>query len=318
MEYTIRIKQNPVSGWLIGQCEEIPEVITQGKDMDELMMMIEDAIELALKCRRDEFNKTFIDSNTIVRKLIVGKEKKFVDEMIIPETSISDINKDKVNEYIEHIHQKHDDNDVIINDILYQNLGITKNGQLTLGGLLFFAKKPQKIRHLFCVKAISFYGNSIGGLNYRDSRDIIGTLPDMFLESLSFFRQNLKHVQRGQNFNAVGILEISEIALEELIQNALIHRDYTQNSPIRLMIFDNRIEIISPGCLPNNLTVEKIKLGYAVVRNNLIASYSAKLLRYRGFGSGIIRAVENQPNIELINDDEGNQFIVKIPREEFN
>jgi len=52
MEYTIQIKQNPQSGWLIGQCEEIPEAITQGKDMDELMFMMQDAIELALECRR--------------------------------------------------------------------------------------------------------------------------------------------------------------------------------------------------------------------------------------------------------------------------
>ena len=47
MEYNIRIKKNPQSGWLIGQCEEIPEAITQGRDIDELMFMMADAIELA-------------------------------------------------------------------------------------------------------------------------------------------------------------------------------------------------------------------------------------------------------------------------------
>ena len=82
MEFTIRIKQNPQSGWLIGQCEEIPEAITQGKDMDELMFMMEDAIVLSLECRRDEFQATLIDSNTIVRKLLVGNEKKFVDKAL--------------------------------------------------------------------------------------------------------------------------------------------------------------------------------------------------------------------------------------------
>jgi len=82
MEYTIRIKQNPQSGWLIGQCEEMPEAITQGKDMDELMFMMEDAIELALECRRDEFHENFIDANTIVRKLTVGNEKKFVNKTL--------------------------------------------------------------------------------------------------------------------------------------------------------------------------------------------------------------------------------------------
>jgi predicted RNase H-like HicB family nuclease len=52
MEYTIRIKQNPQSGWLIGQCKEMQEAITQGKEMDGLMFMMENAIELALECKR--------------------------------------------------------------------------------------------------------------------------------------------------------------------------------------------------------------------------------------------------------------------------
>ena len=82
MEYTIRIKKNQQSGWLIGQCEEMPEAITQGKDIDELMFMMEDAIELALECKRDEFLETFIDTNSFVRKLRVGDEKKFVDKTL--------------------------------------------------------------------------------------------------------------------------------------------------------------------------------------------------------------------------------------------
>jgi predicted RNase H-like HicB family nuclease len=79
MEYTIQIKKNPQSGWFIGQCEEIPEAITQGKDMDELTFMMQDAIELALECRRDEFHQQYDDEN-LVQKLILGYEKKFVHQ----------------------------------------------------------------------------------------------------------------------------------------------------------------------------------------------------------------------------------------------
>jgi len=80
MEYTIQVRKNPQSGWLIGQCEEIPEALTQGKDMDELMFMMQDAIELALECRRDDFRKQYADENDLVRKLIIGYEKKFVHQ----------------------------------------------------------------------------------------------------------------------------------------------------------------------------------------------------------------------------------------------
>ena len=57
-------------------------------------------------------------------------------------------------------------------------------------------------------------------------------------------------------------------------------------TPIRLLIFDNRVEIISPGCLPDGLTVESIKLGSAVVRNPFIANFCAKTMPYRGLGLG--------------------------------
>ena len=254
------------------------------------------------------------DNNEIMR-LFQQSRMIYVDEMTVADTSAADIDKDKLTNYVKRLLQNHDENEIILNNGLFQNLKIIKDSKLTLGGLLFFGKEPQKHRPAFCVKAISFFGNCIGGLHYRDSRDITGTIPELFRESMLFFMQNLKHVQKGQSFNSVGILEISEIVLEELIQNALIHRDYTKNAPVRLMIFDDRVEIVSPGCLPNSLTVDSIKLGNAAVRNNLLVSYASKSLKYRGFGSGIIRAINEQSNIEFVDGFEGQQFTVKIPRE---
>ena len=259
-------------------------------------------------------DKRKVSDNSEILRLFQQSGVVYVDEMIVANTDIKDIDSNKVKEYIQRIVKDPSEYEKIQENILYQNLNLIKNDNLTLGGLLFFSKEPQLHRPVFCVKAIAFYGNDIGGLHYRDSRDLTGVIPELFQESIRFFKSNLRHEQKGQNFNSTGILEISEIALEELIQNALIHRDYTQNSPIRLMIFDNRIEIVSPGRLPNNLTVEKIRLGTAVVRNNLLASYASKILKYRGFGTGIIRALNEQPNIEFINDVECNQFIAKIPR----
>ena len=56
-------------------------------------------------------------------------------------------------------------------------------------------------------------------------------------------------------------------------------------------------------------------MGNAVVRNNLIVSFCSKMMVYRGLGSGIRRALKNQPNIQLIDDKESNKFRVKIARE---
>ena len=253
------------------------------------------------------------DNNEQIR-LFQQSGSLYVDEMIIPNTSKADVDKTKVEKYIKAIQKEDSAEKVEIDEKLLTNLNILRDNKLTLGGLEFFANNPQKYRPAFCIKAVSFFGNSIGGSSYRDSKDIEGTIPEMFDQAMGFLTTNLRSVQAEQNFNSVGVLEISKIALEELVQNALTHRDYTKNSPIRIMIFDDRVEIVSPGSLPNSLTIENIKMGNAVVRNNLLVSYCSKLMNYRGFGSGITRALENQPNIELINDVEGEQFIVKIPR----
>jgi predicted HTH transcriptional regulator len=262
-------------------------------------------------------DKRRVTDNAEIMRLFQQSRTFYADEMAVANSSFNDIDTAKVEEYVKIFSNPfaESENRIAPVDIqLYRNLNILRDKQLTLGGLLFFAKNPQRYKPAFCVKAVSFFGNTIGGNDYRDSRDITGTIPELFKGGMSFFNANLKHIQAGQNFNSTGKLEISQIALEEILQNALVHRDYTKNAPIRLMIFDNRIEIISPGCLPNSLTVENIKMGNAVVRNNLLISYCSKLMNYRGFGSGIIRAINNQPDIEFINDVDGEQFFVIIPR----
>jgi predicted HTH transcriptional regulator len=81
--------------------------------------------------------------------------------------------------------------------------------------------------------------------------------------------------------------------------------------------FDNRIEIISPGHLPNNLNVEKMRAGISNIRNPILVSFVAKgLLPYHGLGSGIKRAIEGWPDIDFIDDREGCLFTVTVHRKE--
>ena len=98
----------------------------------------------------------------------------------------------------------------------------------------------------------------------------------------------------------IGVPEIPQLVFEELLVNALIHRDYFVSAVIRIFIFDDRIEIISPGHLPDNLTIEKIRTGNSNIRNPILASFVAKkMLSYRGFGSGIRRSLEKWSDIDF-------------------
>ncbi|MDB5694430.1 MAG: ATP-dependent helicase RecG, partial [Alphaproteobacteria bacterium] len=74
------------------------------------------------------------------------------------------------------------------------------------------------------------------------------------------------------------------------------------------LVFSNRVEIISPGRLPNNLTIANVKAGNSNIRNPILASFAAKLLPYRGLGSGVLRAIKAYPDIDLIDDREANLF----------
>ena len=110
-------------------------------------------------------------------------------------------------------------------------------------------------------------------------------------------------------------MEIPELVIKELLINAISHRDYFIKDSIKLYLFPNRVEIKSPGKLPNNLTVEDIKQGIQRRdRNILLTSYAIDLLPYRGIGSGVLNSLKAYPYIEFENNIEANYFKVTIFR----
>lgn len=191
----------------------------------------------------------------------------------------------------------------------------TADDRLNLAGVLLFAEKPERIKPQFILKAIRYPGTKIHSTEYLDSEDFAGPIRSVFDGALAFVMRNLRKVQAGRGVNSPGLPEIPSSVFEELLVNALVHRDYLVSAPIRLFLFDDRIEIISPGHLPNNLTVERILAGISNIRNPILVSYVAKgLLPYRGLGSGIKRALEDWPDIAFTDDRDGCQFTAKVGR----
>ena len=270
----------------------------------------------AIWVKQGSDKRRVIDDSEILR-LYQRSGNLLADEMEVFGTSIQDINKDIFDAYFKkEFGHTYEEKGLTFEEALKAKR-VLRNEKLTLAGLLFFGKEPQSIKPAFTIKVVHYFGNDIESNDYRNKpEDLKGTIPELFEQAMKYLKSSLHHLQAGQGFNSIGKLEISETALIELIQNALVHRDYFKNSPIRLLIFDNRIEIISPGKLPNSLTVEDIKFGNPVIRNNQLVSFSTHTLPFSGLGSGVRRALAEQPNIVLINDIEGEQFKVIIPRPE--
>ena len=112
-----------------------------------------------------------------------------------------------------------------------------------------------------------------------------------------------------------GLSEIPETVFEESLVNAVVLRDCLVSASVRLFVFDNRIQIISPNHLPNNLAVEKRRTGNAPIRNPILVSSVAKGLHpYHGLGSGSKRALAEWPRRDFDDDREGCLFTAAVHR----
>ena len=252
---------------------------------------------------REEMQRMFQASN-----LVHG------DDVGIAGTSIADIDLDYFKRFFKaSFGHEFDEQSLPLMRIL-TNMRLASGGILTVAGVLLFAKEPKNFLPVFHIKAVCYPGTDIHATKYLDSADIHGRLQVQFEDAMGFMLRNLRREQNEQGINSVGEVEIPKIVLEELLANALLHRDYFVSAPIRIFIFDDRIEILSPGHLPNNLTVENIQSGNSNIRNPILTSYATKVVPYRGLGSGILRALKEYPQIEFIDDRKNNRFCVIIRR----
>ena len=198
---------------------------------------------------------------------------------------------------------------------------IRPDGTLTVAAMLLFGKYTQRWMPMMTAKCICFAGNSVGSKVFRDKvndADMEGNLLHQYDTIMDFFTRNLHNVQVGEEFNSMGKLEIPYTSLVEFTVNSLVHRSLNMKAPVRIFIFDNRVEIHSPGALPNGLTIDDIKAGTSMPRNMFLFNNAIYLLPYTGVGSGITRALDEDVNVTFMNNDKAQEFVITVWREESN
>ena len=238
----------------------------------------------------------------------------YADVVPVANTSAADLDEAAFRRYFEQRYGASNPYAELPLDAVLQNLGLGDGHELNLAGLMLFGRNPQRWRPAFSIKAVAFPGTHIADSRYLDSQDISGALLTQYTEALAFIKRNLHRVQGDQGFNSLGLLEVPEVTLQELLVNALIHRDYFTSASIRILVFTDRIEIISPGHLPDSLSIEAIRQGRTNRRNPTLTEHALNLLPYRGLGSGIPRALQAWPHIALNDDVAGNQFSATVQR----
>ncbi len=251
-----------------------------------------------------------------MRRLLQESFNIFADEKSLPNTSLDNLNMNLVDELIERkTGEKIDILSISVKKML-NNMKLMDGENCTLAGILLLGKRQNYILSQYIISGVSWYGSDPAETDYMDSEDIIGPVNDLYDQGMSFIKRQLHKVQKNQNFNSLGILEIPEVALQEALVNTIVHRNYYINSNIRLFVFKDRVEIINPGCLANTLNVDTIKTGVHISRNPILLSHIKDMSRipYRGIGTGISRIIkscdEENISVDFFNEVEKNQFKV--------
>ncbi|MDR1204822.1 MAG: putative DNA binding domain-containing protein [Peptococcaceae bacterium] len=208
-------------------------------------------------------------------------KRKIQDELRVDgRAKPGDLNRNALTLYFAQIREKKSNLASLEESRILDLQGVTQNGAPTVAGELLFGVYPQGLFPQYSVVASIVPGMEIGDLGERgerflDDRRIEGTIPQMLDEAVVFVGKNMKRrVIVNDEGKRADRQEYPVKAVREAILNALIHRDYsihTENSPIRILMFDDRIEIENPGGLYGRGAIDRLGTVGLDTRNPYIA-----------------------------------------------
>jgi len=149
----------------------------------------------------------------------------------------------------------------------------------TVAGILMAAREPRQWLPNAFVQAVAYRGTTIlsdADTNYQvDAADISGPLNDQIMNACAFVKKNMKVAARKQ-MGRTDLPQYDLTAVFEAVVNAVAHRDYSiYGSKIRLRMFADRLEIYSPGAIPNTMTIESLPYRQSS-RNETVSSLLAR------------------------------------------
>ena len=236
------------------------------------------------------------------------------DEVIEPRATFADIDEKSVKAYLVMSKEKDRLPDVegLTIEEIFEKLRLTKNGELTRAAIILFGKDPRKFSTNAFVKIGRFKGDA--DLRFQDVEE--GNLIVLLRNVLE--RLDHKYLTRSIEFKGMLRLEHSEYpipALREMLLNALVHRAY-MGSFTQIRVYDDKITIWNHGTLPEEITLESLKLVHSSYpRNPLIADVCFKGGLIDSWGRGTVRIIEackeaRLPEPELTERDGG--FLVTL------
>ncbi len=208
-------------------------------------------------------------------------KRRIHDELrTVDRASLENLSKDDVTEYMIKLRRQKQNLVNLEDERILETQGIVQDGLPTLAGLMLLSEYPQEFFPQLSVTAMVVQGKEIGelgndGERFIDNKRIEGTIPQMVEGTLAFVRRNMKvKTIIAEDGTRADKPEYPIKAVREIILNALIHRDYsmhTDRSPVRLVMYEDRLELENPGGLYGRITVDDLGKASADTRNPYMA-----------------------------------------------
>jgi len=241
------------------------------------------------------------------------------DEQTVPESTIADLDERL---WLRFLGSRADDDATVLRKMRLLTTDDAGHERATVAGVLMCTRAPEKWLPNAIIQAARYRGTQQDPNYQADAQVIKGPLDEQIRAALAFVRKNMQTAARKDPAR-IEVPQYSIRAAFEAIVNAVAHRDYSvHGSKVRLFIFDDRLELYSPGPLPNTVTIESIALRQ-VTRNELLTTLLARcpvedpagetgrrfLMEKRGDGVPIIlresrKLSGREPEYRLIDDAE--------------
>ena len=286
ISYTIEVKNNRNEADLVLVFDVQPSInrVIEADDGSAYLRVKDRSVKLKYEDRRLlEYDKG---------------QRSFEDE-IVKDSSLDELNLDLLEKYKQHLNT-----DSSIEEVLQARNFMNKDGEITHAGILLFGKNPTKYFPNARIKVIRYDGTSQktgSSLNIIKEFNIEGAIPLVISKTRDAINSQLRDFQMlDGNGNFIKVTEYPEFAWFEGVVNALTHRNYAvQGDYIRVSIYDDRIEIFSPGALPNIVTLENI-MNTRYSRNPRIARVLSEFGWVKELNEGVKR-IFNEMEKYLLN-----------------
>lgn len=209
--------------------------------------------------------------------------KKYLDDIrTVPRASFRVLDQTLLETYIQRLKSDKPNISALSDEMIYELVSITRNGEITLSSLLLFCRYPQMFFPQLCITAVVIPGTDMGDLGedgerFADNQRIEGTIPEMLNQTIAFVRKNTrtKTIINPDTGKREDRPDYPTAAIREAVLNALVHRDYsihTEGMPVQLRIFSDRIEIQNPGGIYGRLTIDQLGKVQPDTRNPVLAT----------------------------------------------